>query len=71
MCNFLFAENVLVGPRYFLQAVKCAMQDYKVRREIFTVNHMMVPPTALFSPSIASKVALMSIQDAWGTLTTG
>ncbi|KAK9908903.1 hypothetical protein WJX75_004497 [Coccomyxa subellipsoidea] len=56
---------------YFLQAVKCAMQDYKVRREIFTVNHMMVPPTALFSPSIASKVALMSIQDAWGTLTTG
>ncbi len=58
-----------MGLRYFLQAIRCAMHDYKVRSEIFTVNHMMVEPSALFSPSIASKVALISLKDAWGNLT--
>lgn len=44
------------------------MDDYKVFKELQAVNHMMVPPTKLFSPSIASKVALISIKDAWGSL---
>ncbi len=58
------------GCRYFLQAIRCAMHDYNVRAKFFSVNHMMVPPTAMFHPSIASKVALMSIKDAWGALTS-
>ncbi|BDA41680.1 Putative epoxidase LasC [Coccomyxa sp. Obi] len=55
---------------YFLQAIRCAMHDYNVRARFFSVNHMMVPPTAMFHPSIASKVALISIKDAWGALTS-
>lgn len=45
------------------------MRDYRVNKALAMVSHMVKPPSALFSPEISSRVALLSLQDALAGLT--
>ena len=60
---------MLLSCRYFLQAARCAMRDYKVNKALAMVSHMVEPPSALFKPEISTKVALLSLQDALAKVT--
>jgi hypothetical protein len=39
-----------------------------VGKALSMVSHMIKPPTALFSPAISSKVVLLTVEDAFGSL---
>ena len=53
--------------RYFSQVMRCAFSNPEVLTEVTKINHVMVPPSQLYSGMIVSRVLALSIQDAWQT----
>ena len=61
-CKFKGMKGCL--RRYFAQVMRCAFSNPTVLTEITMINHMMVPPSQLFSRGIVSRVLALSMQDA-------
>lgn len=55
--------------RYALQAIRVALTDMAVAKQLFCVQHLAVPPSALFAPAIAASVARLLVGDACAALT--
>ncbi|KAK9827652.1 hypothetical protein WJX81_004004 [Elliptochloris bilobata] len=59
-------DKLIAG--YFSLACRAAAEDMGVAVELFSVSHLLKPPSALFAPGVALRVARLALGDALGKL---
>ncbi|KAK9844050.1 hypothetical protein WJX81_003008 [Elliptochloris bilobata] len=62
-------DKLIAG--YFSLASRAAAEDMGVAVELFSVSHLLKPPSALFAPGVALRVARLALGDALGKLVRG